>query len=73
MARHHDLHSRTIVKALTWKFLAMGLAFMTTYHYTGSAELAKKMAGTTFVVGLIAYYLHERVWNAIHWGKETRD
>ncbi len=71
--KHHELHSRTLVKALTWKLLATTLAFATTYYYTGSTEVASKMAGTTFFVGLLAYYAHERVWNAIHWGKETRE
>jgi uncharacterized membrane protein len=70
---HHELHARTFVKAITWKLLATLLAFVTTYHYTGSSEIAGKMAVTTFVAGLIAYYVHERVWNAIHWGKETRE
>jgi uncharacterized membrane protein len=71
--RHHELHSRTFAKAITWKILATILAFFTTYYYTGSTEIAGKMAGTTFVLGLIAYYAHERLWNAVHWGKETRE
>lgn len=72
-SKHHEIHARTLVKALTWKLLATTMAFGTTFYYTGSTEIAGKMASTTFVIGLIAYYLHERLWNVIHWGKETRE
>jgi uncharacterized membrane protein len=71
--KHHDIHARTLAKAVTWKLLATILAFSTTYYYTGSAEIAGRMVGTTFFLGLLAYYAHERVWNAVHWGRETSD
>jgi len=73
MATHHEKHSRTLAKALTWKLFATGIAFSTTYYYTGSATIAGKMAGTTFFIGLAAYYLHERAWNVVRWGKEARE
>ena len=64
---------RTFVKTLTWKLFATGMAFGTTYYYTEDTEIASKMAGTTFIFGLIGYYLHERIWNMVHWGKESLD
>ena len=70
-ARHHELHSRTLAKTITWKLLAAGIAFGTTYYFTGSTDTAGKLAGTTFAIGLVAYYIHERIWNTVPWGRAT--
>jgi uncharacterized membrane protein len=32
--------------------------------------IASKFTGVWTILGLLAYYLHERLWNAVHWGKE---
>lgn len=69
---HHFLetHGRSILKALTWKLIATALTFIVLYRETGDFRHAAKFSGTIFVVGLILYYIHERLWNNVHWGKE---
>lgn len=66
---HHEWHSRSVVKALSWKLIASVMTFGVSYWFTGNLETASGTAGVMFVGGLLLYYLHERIWNRIRWGK----
>ncbi len=72
MSIHHffESHERSIVKTITWKGIATMISFCATYIETGDLNYALKFSGIVLVVGTVAYYLHERAWNSIHWGKE---
>jgi uncharacterized membrane protein len=59
-----------VIKALTWKLVATLMAFVISYIYTRDIDAATNTALTMFIAGIIAYYLHERLWNRIPWGKE---
>ena len=65
-----ERHVRSVVKALTWKLVATLMAFVVSYLYTKNVDIATNTAVTMFVAGIIVYYLHERLWNRIHWAKE---
>ena len=57
-----DSHIRTIIKAVSWRILAMIITGAVIYVYTGEI---KKSGEISVVAGLIltfAYYLHERFW-----------
>lgn len=71
MSVHHFLESnaRSILKTLTWKVIATLISFGVTYYETGDPMYALRISGMIFAFGLIAYYLHERAWNGVHWGK----
>jgi uncharacterized membrane protein len=68
---HNDTHLRSIVKALSWKILATLLAFILAYVSTdGDTVAAGKTAIGLFTIGLALYYLHERIWNVVPWGRQ---
>ena len=57
-----DSHIRPIIKAVSWRILAMIITGAVVYVYTGEI---KKSGEISVVAGLIltfAYYLHERFW-----------
>ena len=62
--------SRSLVKSLTWRVIALLTTFISIYIITGEAKVAG--AGTLLTNGInfILYYLHERFWNKIQWGRE---
>lgn len=64
-----ETHARSIVKALTWKVLAAILAFALSLFVTGELAASLNIAGGMFAIGLIFFYLHERAWNYIRWGR----
>jgi len=60
---------RSLAKSLTWRVVAIVVTFATIYLLTGEIDTAS--AGTILAnsVNFILYYFHERVWNAVSWGK----
>ena len=64
-----DLPVRTLVKALTWQ--ALGFVSMTLigYLFTGSLQQGSGIALAACLAGFVAYLLHERLWNAVRWGR----
>ena len=57
-----DSHIRPIIKAVSWRIIAMIITGAVVYVYTGEI---KKSGEISVVAGLIltfVYYLHERFW-----------
>jgi uncharacterized membrane protein len=68
--RFFESHGRSILKALTWKLIATVTSFSVLYYQTRDVSQSLRFSGTILIIGLITYYLHERVWNGVHWGKQ---
>ncbi len=73
-----DSPSRSILKAISWRFIASGATFIISFvvfkswtNKTDSQVLqyATAIASVDAVVKLVLYYLHERLWTNITWGK----
>jgi uncharacterized membrane protein len=62
--------SRSLAKSLTWRVVAMVSGFVTLYALSEDISLATIATLITNAVNFIAYYYHERIWNAVRWGKE---
>lgn len=67
--RFLESHGRSILKAFSWKIVASIISFSVLYYETRDVAQALKFSATVFGFGLVAYYLHERLWNGVHWGK----
>jgi len=76
-----DSPSRSLIKALSYRILATFTTFVISYivfrRYTektieDSIGNATLIAGVEFVAKIIFYYLHERLWTNIKWGKYWR-
>ena len=68
---HHFVESpkRSIIKTLSWKVIATTITFNIAYIESGDMTTSLKTSGLVLAFGLVAYYLHERAWNSIHWEK----
>jgi len=62
--------SRSLIKSLTWRVIALLTTFISIYIVTGELKFA--WAGTLLTNGInfILYYAHERAWNKTSWGRE---
>ncbi len=60
---------RSLVKTLTWRIIASTDTFLIGFFFTDSATIAASIAGVEVVTKMALYYLHERGWNNIGWGK----
>lgn len=66
-----ETRQRSIVKAVIWNLL--GLAMMTAVGMiaTGSAALGGTLAVVNTAIGLTCYFIYERVWAGIRWGRNV--
>lgn len=66
-----ETNLRTLTKAMTWQtsgFLAMCLLG---YAMTGSIGVAGQFAIISTALGFVMFFLHERLWARIRWGKRN--
>ena len=60
---------RSLAKAATWRVTASADTFIISYLITGEPMLAGAIAGVEAFTKMFIYYLHERIWNKVTWGK----
>ena len=58
-----SLPRRAICKTLCYKTIMMLVHFVIGFAFTGSWEFGSALATLDLVIGLIIYYLHERLWS----------
>ncbi len=61
---------RSFAKSLTWRVVALITTFITLYALSKDINMATLATVITNTVNFIAYYYHERIWNAVRWGKQ---
>src|SRR5262249_107959 len=67
--RGHEANRRSFVKALSWRFTGSIDTFVISYIITGKFGMASSITLVEFVTKITIYYLHERMWAMIPWGK----
>ena len=60
---------RSLLKTLTWRITASLDTFVIAWIITGDWKIGGSIAGIEVITKMIIYYLHERIWNKIKWGK----
>ena len=62
--------SRSLIKSLTWRVIAIVTTFLSAYLITNEEIDALKVTVLTNTINFILYYAHERGWNYIQWGRK---
>jgi uncharacterized membrane protein len=65
----NEARKRTIIKCISWRFFASGTTVILVFIFTGNMPLSLGLGSADIVTKLILYYLHERAWNKVYWGK----
>lgn len=65
-----DSNARSIAKTISWRLTGSLSTFAISYIILGSFLIAGSIAIVQVTVNTILYYIHERVWNTIHWGRK---
>ena len=60
---------RSVIKALSWRLIGTIDTLIVSYVITGEILLASSIASVDFITKLVLYFVHERIWNIITWGK----
>ena len=68
-----DSHLRSLIKAVSWRLVGSLDTFMLSLLVTGSAKYAVSIATAEALTKIVLYYLHERVWRLVSWGRLEGD
>jgi uncharacterized membrane protein len=65
-----DTSVRSLVKAVSWRVTGTIDTFLISWLITGQALLASGIAFTEILTKIFLFWMHERAWNKITWGKQ---
>ncbi|WP_135465974.1 DUF2061 domain-containing protein [Crenalkalicoccus roseus] len=65
-----ETHRRSLVKAISWRATGTADTFLISWLITGKPLLAGGIAATEVVTKIGLFYLHERAWARIPWGRQ---
>jgi uncharacterized membrane protein len=66
-----EKRKRSVVKAISWRITGKLDTFVVSYIITGKVTLALSISSVEVVTKMILYYLHERTWNNIKFGRDA--
>jgi len=65
-----ESHARSILKAATWRAGGLVMTVAVAWALTGRADLAASIGIADTLVKLGAFYVHERVWLKVRFGRK---
>jgi len=64
-----ETNLRSWTKSLVWRLLGFVILGAITYIYTGEWAESLAISSAFNLIRFFLYYIHERIWNRITWGK----
>lgn len=65
-----DTSLRSITKTISWRLTGSGATFLVSYIISHDFTMASTIAITQLTLNTILYYIHERIWNRVRWGRK---
>ena len=65
-----DTPIRSVVKTVSWRLTGSGATFLIAFILTGNFAVAGVIGITQMISNSILYYIHERLWTNIKWGRK---
>ena len=66
----HEQKRRSILKAISWRIIGTLDTFLISFLITGKIKFAISISGIELLTKFSLYFMHERIWNKIKFGKE---
>jgi uncharacterized membrane protein len=64
-----ELSVRSLVKAISWRVTGTVDTFMISWLVTGQPVIALSISAIEVLTKIVLFWIHERMWNRIHWGR----
>lgn len=64
-----DRAIRSLIKTISWRITGSLSTFLIAFLISGNFGIAGTIATIQLVANTILYYIHERVWNQINFGR----
>lgn len=68
---HREKRTRSVAKAVTYRLVSIIMDSTIAYAITRDTEKTALLVIISNVISIMVYFVHERVWNRIHWGKHS--
>ena len=68
----NDTNLRSIIKALSWRLTGTIDTFIVSFFVTGELLIAGSIASIEILTKIILFWMHERAWNNVKWGRFTK-
>jgi adenylylsulfate kinase len=65
-----DTQSRSVAKALSWRVTATIMTVLLVWVFTGRFTLSLAVGGAEFVIKMLLFWAHERVWDRVPFGRK---
>jgi uncharacterized membrane protein len=70
--RAPEAHSRSFIKAVSWRALGSLDTFVISFFVTGNLVFAGSIASVETVTKVFLFYFHERAWALVPWGRADK-
>ncbi len=65
-----DSHKRSWLKSIVWRIIGIFILGYITWMFPHNWEKTTWITITFHSIRLVLYYIHERIWLKIRWGKK---
>lgn len=65
-----DTPRRSLVKTVSWRLTGSGATFLISYLIADNFAVAGTIATIQLISNTVLYFVHERIWNKIKWGRD---
>jgi len=62
-------HWRSLIKGITWRFVGSIDTVLLSWFISGKILSSIKIGGTEIITKILLFYIHERIWVKIKWGR----
>lgn len=66
----HESQARSIAKTISWRICGSGATFIISYAILGDFAISGTIAAIQLTFNTLLYFVHERIWDRIKWGRE---
>jgi len=64
-----ETHVRSMMKAISWRIVATLTTILLVFAFTGDLVVSGGVGLTELLTKIFIYYAHERLWNALSFGR----
>lgn len=66
-----DTKKRSLVKTISWRLTGSFATFLISFIILGNIAVAGSIALIQIIANTILYYIHERIWDRVSWGRNN--
>jgi uncharacterized membrane protein len=70
MQKPHETSKRSIIKSISYRIVSITADYIVAFFFTKDATLSLGIVALVNGYSTILYFLHERAWAHIHFGKK---